>query len=172
MPAIIFTLIAGGGWRRTAGRPGGDRHRLRGRDLALLGNRVSNGVRVFLLTIAIVDDIVAILIIALFYGDGLSLGWAAIAGAGVLVVIGFKFGVWRIWPYVPLAALIWIGTYESGITRRSPASCWGCWCRSGLSRQGHQHKARACPSPGQRLRGGAALRPRQCGHRPEGRGSG
>ncbi len=117
MPAIIFTLIAGGG-------PAADGWAIPAATdiafavgiLALLGNRVSNGVRVFLLTIAIVDDIVAILIIALFYGDGLSLGWAAIAGAGVLVVIGFqKFGVWRIWPYVPLAALIWIGTYESGI---------------------------------------------------------
>ena len=117
MPAIIFTLIAGGGagadgWAIPAATDIAFAVGI----LALLGNRVSNGVRVFLLTVAIVDDIVAILIIAVFYGDGLSLGWAAIAAGGVaLVVLLQKLGVWRIWPYIPLAAIVWIGTYESGI---------------------------------------------------------
>ena len=117
LPAIIFTLIAGGGSAADGWAiPAATDIAFAVGILALLGNRVSNGVRVFLLTIAIVDDIVAILIIALFYGDGFSIGWALAALAGVLAVIGFqKLGIWRIWPYIPLAALIWLGTYESGI---------------------------------------------------------
>ena len=84
--------------------------------MALLGSRVSNGVRVFLLTIAIVDDIVAILIIALFYSEGISVAWLAVAGGGILAVLLFqRLGIWRIWPYVPLAAVVWLATYESGV---------------------------------------------------------
>ncbi len=117
LPAIIFTLIAGGGAAADGWAiPAATDIAFAVGILALLGKRVSNGVRVFLLTIAIVDDIVAILIIALFYGDGFSIGWALLALGGVLAVIGFqKLGIWRIWPYVPLAALVWLGTYESGI---------------------------------------------------------
>ena len=117
LPAIIFTLIAGGGAAADGWAiPAATDIAFAVGILALLGKRVSNGVRVFLLTIAIVDDIVAILIIALFYGDGFSIGWALLALGGVLAVIGFqKLGIWRIWPYVHLAALVWLGTYESGI---------------------------------------------------------
>lgn len=116
LPAILFTLIASGaavdGWAIPAATDIAFAVGV----LALLGDRVSNGVRVFLLTVAIVDDIIAIVIIALFYGDGFSAGWAAVAVGGLLGVVLFqRFGVWRIWPYVPLAAIVWLGTYESGI---------------------------------------------------------
>ncbi len=49
--------------------------------MALLGNRVPNGVRVFLCTLAVADDIIAILVIAIFYGQSPSLMWLAIAAA-------------------------------------------------------------------------------------------
>jgi len=117
LPALIFTLIvrggdAAGGWAIPAATDIAFAVGV----LALLGDRVSNGVRVFLLTVAIVDDIVAIVIIALFYGEGLSAGWLAVAVAGLLAVVCFqKLGIWRIWPYVPLAAIVWVATYESGI---------------------------------------------------------
>jgi NhaA family Na+:H+ antiporter len=117
LPAVIFTLIirggeAAGGWAIPAATDIAFAVGV----LALLGKRLSNGVRVFLLTIAIVDDIVAIAIIALFYGEGISATWLAVAGGGLLAVVLFqRLGVWRIWPYVPLAAVVWVATYESGI---------------------------------------------------------
>ena len=54
--------------------------------LALLGDRVSAGARLFLLAIAIVDDIIAITIIAIFYAGALAVGWLAVA-AGLVAVI-------------------------------------------------------------------------------------
>ncbi len=116
LPATLFVLIANGpaldGWAIPAATDIAFAVGV----LALLGDRVSNGVRVFLLTVAIVDDIIAIVIIAIFYGDGFSVGWAATATGGLLAVVLFqRLGIWRIWPYVPLAAIVWLGTYESGV---------------------------------------------------------
>lgn len=117
LPALLFTLVAGGGQAADGWAiPAATDIAFAVGVLALLGNRVSNGVRVFLLTIAIVDDIVAIVIIALFYGEGLTAAWLAVAVGGLLAVFGFqKLGIWRIWPYVPLAAIVWLATYQSGI---------------------------------------------------------
>lgn len=117
LPAIIFVTIVGGGpglhgWAIPAATDIAFAVGV----LALLGDRISAGVRVFLLTVAIVDDIVAIVIIAAFYGDGLSLVWGLIAVTGLAAVFLFqRLGVWRIWPYVPLAAVVWLATYESGV---------------------------------------------------------
>ena len=117
LPAVLFTLIAGNGagadgWAIPAATDIAFAVGI----LALLGNRISAGVRVFLLTIAIVDDIIAIAIIAAFYSGGVSLGWLAMALGGLLAVFVFqKLGIWRIWPYVPLAAVVWLATYESGV---------------------------------------------------------
>lgn len=117
LPALIFLLVVGGGPAAQGWAiPAATDIAFAVGVLALLGNRVSSGVRIFLLTIAIVDDIVAIVIIAIFYGEGLSPVWGGVAIAGLLAVMLFqKFGVWRIWPYVPLAAVIWVATYESGL---------------------------------------------------------
>ena len=84
--------------------------------LALLGDRVSAGVKLFLLTIAIVDDIIAIAIIAAVYSDGVSLGWlaAAIATLGTAVVLR-RLGVARIAAYVPVGIAAWIAMHESGV---------------------------------------------------------
>ena len=84
--------------------------------LALLGDRVSAGVKIFLLTIAIVDDIAAILIIAVFYAGGLSLPWLAAAACGLALVVALRrAGVASIAPYVVLGAAIWLAVHESGI---------------------------------------------------------
>jgi NhaA family Na+:H+ antiporter len=62
--------------------------------LVLLGDRVSSGVKLFLLTIAIVDDIIAIVIIAAFYSGGVSVVWLAAALAALGAVVVFRrFGV-------------------------------------------------------------------------------
>jgi NhaA family Na+:H+ antiporter len=84
--------------------------------LALLGDRVSSGVKLFLLTIAIVDDIAAILIIAVFYAGDLSLPWLAVGMGGLAAVIALRrLGVVRIAPYVLLGAAVWVAMHESGV---------------------------------------------------------
>lgn len=117
LPAILFLTIVGGGEAaRGWAIPAATDIAFAVGVLALLGKRISAGVRVFLLTVAIVDDIVAIAIIALFYGSDLSLAWMGVTVAGLLGVLVFqKLGVWRIWPYIPLAGIIWLATFESGI---------------------------------------------------------
>jgi len=84
--------------------------------MAVLGRRVPNGLRVMLLSLAIADDIGAILVIAIGYTAGLD--WAAL-GLGVLgivaVVVLQKLGVWSIPVYVVLGALVWYAFHESGV---------------------------------------------------------
>ncbi len=84
--------------------------------LALLGSRVSAGMKLLLLTIAIVDDIAAILIIALFYASDLSPAWLAAALLGLAGVVGLRrAGVARIAPYAVLGGAIWLAVHESGV---------------------------------------------------------
>jgi NhaA family Na+:H+ antiporter len=84
--------------------------------LALLGDRVSSGVKLFLLTVAIVDDIIAIAIIAVFYSDDLSLPWLAGAvGALVLVVALRRAGVKAIPVYAVAGLGVWLAMHESGV---------------------------------------------------------
>jgi len=85
--------------------------------LALLGDRVGVGVKLFLLTIAVVDDVAAIGVIAVAYTDHLSLGWLALAIAGLAAVVAMRaLGVRRILvAYVPLGLFVWVATFESGI---------------------------------------------------------
>lgn len=84
--------------------------------LALLGDRVGVGVKLFLVTIAVVDDVAAILVIAVAYTDHLSLGWLALAVAGLLAAIAMRaLGVRRILLFVPIGLFVWVATFESGI---------------------------------------------------------
>jgi NhaA family Na+:H+ antiporter len=84
--------------------------------LALLGARVTPGMKLLLLTIAIADDIAAIAIIALVYAGGLSLGWLAAALCGLAIVAGLqRLGVARIAPYAVLGVAIWLAVHESGV---------------------------------------------------------
>ena len=83
--------------------------------LALLGDRVPSGLKLFLLTLAIVDDIGAIAIIAVFYADGLSLPWLAAALCGLAAASLRRLGVARIAPYVLLGAAVWVAVHESGV---------------------------------------------------------
>ncbi len=83
--------------------------------LALLGRSVPASVRVFLLALAIIDDIVAVLIIALFYSGGLDPLGFAIAGAGVLLVLGLQhIGIGSAYAYVLPGALLWLGLLKTG----------------------------------------------------------
>ncbi len=84
--------------------------------LALLGKRVPHGLKVFLLTLAIVDDIIAVLIIAIFYSSKLSFIWLGGAFAGlVVVVIMNRVGVRTVVGYLIIGGLVWLCTLKSGI---------------------------------------------------------
>lgn len=83
--------------------------------LALLGKRVPANVRIFLLTLAIIDDVVAVLLIALFYSGGLDYSGLLVAAAGILLVLVLqRMGIGRAWAYVLPGALIWLGLLKTG----------------------------------------------------------
>lgn len=84
--------------------------------LALFGRRLPAGLRVFLLTLAIADDIGGIAIIAIFYTADLSLPHLGTAvGLLALVVAAQRFGVRHVPVYVVIGLVLWYATHESGI---------------------------------------------------------
>ena len=81
-----------------------------------LGSRVPLGARLFLLTLAIVDDLGAILVIALFYTGGIAFGWLLVAAATVaLALVLQQARVRALWVYVALGAVGWFALHESGV---------------------------------------------------------
>lgn len=84
--------------------------------LAILGSRVPGSLRIFLLALAIIDDLMAIVIIALFYTDGINPTALALAGVCLLVLAGMNWrGVRRIDPYLIVGAILWVCVLKSGI---------------------------------------------------------
>ncbi|MGY5862527.1 MAG: Na+/H+ antiporter NhaA [Candidatus Thorarchaeota archaeon] len=84
--------------------------------LSLFGKRVPMPSRVFLTTLAIVDDIAAIVVITVFYSDGISATYLALALLVMAGLIGLnKFGVRNQVPYVLLGAVLWLFVLESGV---------------------------------------------------------
>jgi len=84
--------------------------------LALLGNRVAPALRVLLLALAIIDDIGAILVIAIFYSSNFSFWGLLLALAGVLIVIGLqRAGARRTATYILPGLVIWAGFLISGV---------------------------------------------------------
>ncbi len=117
-PALVYMAIAGGeanlssGWAIPAAT-----------DIAfamgvvgLLGTRVPAPLRLFLLTVAIVDDIGAVMVIAIFYTANIKLAWLV---ASVLV-LGAMFAMNRLridrtWPYILAAVVLWYCVLNSGV---------------------------------------------------------
>jgi len=84
--------------------------------LALLGSRVPVALKVFLLALAIIDDLGAIVIIALFYTSHLSVSVLAIAAVGIAVLAYLNYrGVSRTAPYVAAGVVIWVCVLKSGV---------------------------------------------------------
>ncbi len=84
--------------------------------LALLGRRVPVTIKVFLTALAIIDDLGAIVVIALFYGQDLSPPMLGLAASVMAVLIGLnRFGVTRLAVYIPLGLLLWFFVLQSGI---------------------------------------------------------
>jgi len=84
--------------------------------LAILGSRVSRSLKLFLLTLAIVDDIGAILVIAVFYSKGIEFGWLAAAIGVVAVILALqRLGVGSPLAYVLPALTLWLFVDQSGV---------------------------------------------------------
>ena len=84
--------------------------------MALLGNRVPNGIRVFLSTLAVADDIIAILVIAIFYGQSPSAFWlAAAAVVFVALIVMNRRHVYSLTPYILVGIVLWYCVFMSGV---------------------------------------------------------
>lgn len=118
VPAAVYIAIAGGdpqlvrGWAIPAATDIAFAMGV----LGLLGSRVPASLRLFLLTVAIVDDIGAVLVIAAFYTANIKLMWlvASVAVFAVMVAMN-KFGVARLWAYILVALVLWFCVLNSGV---------------------------------------------------------
>ena len=84
--------------------------------LALMGSRVPVSLKVLLTAIAVIDDLLAIVVIALFYTSQIALTPLLLSGAGLAFLIGLNaFGVRSLWPYLLIGVGIWYGVHLSGV---------------------------------------------------------
>jgi NhaA family Na+:H+ antiporter len=117
VPACIYILFnAGGGELDGWGIPMATDIAFAVGVVSLLGDRVPSAMKVFLLTLAIVDDVGAIAVIAIFYTDDFSSGWFLVTIAAILMVLGMRLmRVWWIPAYVLVGSFVWLAALESGI---------------------------------------------------------
>lgn len=84
--------------------------------LSLLGSRVPMGLKLLLTAIAVADDLGAILIIAFFYTENLSLLSLAVAGGALALLVTInRLGVTRLGPYAVIGAVMWVALLKSGV---------------------------------------------------------
>lgn len=84
--------------------------------LALLGKRVPQSLLMFLIAVAIVDDLGAVTVIALFYTDTINLTALGLVGLFTFLLIGLNLsGVRRLLPYLLIGALLWVAMLKSGV---------------------------------------------------------
>lgn len=117
VPALLYTALNGSGaGARGWGIPMATDIAFAIGVMALLGNRIPIGLKVFLTALAIVDDIFAVLVIAVFYTT--SLAWAPVALAAFCLVMALgasRLGVRHPLPYALIGAVLWITVLQSGI---------------------------------------------------------
>ncbi|KEO90302.1 pH-dependent sodium/proton antiporter [Erythrobacter longus] len=116
-PAIVYISVSGGG-QFTSGWaiPAATDIAFAMGVLGLLGSRVPASLRLFLLTVAIVDDIGAVLVIAIFYTPTIYLTWL-LAATGVLaaMIALNRFRVSVFWPYILLSVVLWYCVLNTGV---------------------------------------------------------
>jgi NhaA family Na+:H+ antiporter len=116
LPAVLYVVIApGGAAARGWGVPMATDIAFAVGILALFGRSASAGAKLLLLSIAIVDDLIAILVIAIFYSDSVSWAWLAVAAVGLLVVVAMRAFMTNPVAYLVPAFVVWLGMLESGI---------------------------------------------------------
>ncbi|QKF63940.1 sodium:proton antiporter [Campylobacter corcagiensis] len=117
-PALIFALLNWGGQPDIRGWaiPTATDIAFAVGVLALLGRRIPASLKIFVLTLAIMDDLCAIVIIALFYSGNLSFLFLGLAFLIVLALIGLNLaGVSKKTPYIILSLILWFFVLNSGI---------------------------------------------------------
>lgn len=116
LPALIYLAIAGAEEPRGWGVPVATDIALAVGALGLLGNLVVPSLRTFLLGLAVIDDIGAILIIAFIYSRGVAISWLFAAALAVLVIALLKrVGLRNTYIYVLLGIALWYAFYRTGI---------------------------------------------------------
>jgi NhaA family Na+:H+ antiporter len=84
--------------------------------LALLGKRVPTSLKLFLMTLAIIDDLGAIVIIAIFYSGTLSTLSLMLAGACIAALVAMnRLGVVKLGPYMIIGLILWVCVLKSGV---------------------------------------------------------
>jgi NhaA family Na+:H+ antiporter len=115
VPALVYLAVSSGepaGW----GIPMATDVAFAVGALALLGTRAPTELKVLLLALAIVDDIGAIVVIAVAYTEELSLGWLGVAVAGIALVAALRrAGVWYHLVYATVGVAVWLALHESGV---------------------------------------------------------
>lgn len=117
IPILVFLGVTGGDAEYRAGMaiPAATDIAFAMGVIGLLGSRVPKALRLFLLTVAIVDDIGAVAIIAIFYSDP-KMMWLLFS---LIVLIGMfgmnRFGVSRMWPFVIATVILWYCVLNSGV---------------------------------------------------------
>jgi NhaA family Na+:H+ antiporter len=117
VPALLYVLVnVGGDGSKGWGIPMATDIAMAVGVVALLGSRVSPSLKLFLLALAIVDDIGAIAVIAVFYSDSIDgVMLALAAGALALIVVMRLLGVWWTPAYVIVGVGLWLTLHEAGI---------------------------------------------------------
>lgn len=116
-PALIYIAVAGAPETRSGwGVPMATDIAFALGIIGLLGKRVPPALRVLLLAVAVIDDLIAILVIAFFYTDGISLNGLLVGALGILGVLGLQvFGVRSKVAYIVPTVIAWAGIYAAGI---------------------------------------------------------
>jgi NhaA family Na+:H+ antiporter len=114
--AVYLLLIPAGPWTHGWGVPMATDTAFAVALIAMMGARVPVELRIFLTAAAIVDDIGAIIVVALFYSGDLQLGFLAGAGAitALLALLSWS-RVYIVWPYVLAGIAMWVCVHESGL---------------------------------------------------------
>ncbi len=116
VPALVYLAIAGSTNLRGWAIPMATDIALAVGVLSVARGRVPTSLRAFLLGLAIVDDIGAILVIATVYSTGVTFGWLAASIVGVALVLIVKFlGARSMTLYVILGGVVWLGLFNGGV---------------------------------------------------------
>jgi len=116
IPALIYLAIAGSSAPRGWAIPVATDIALAVGVISVMGKKLPASLRPFLLGLAIVDDIGAIIIIAAVYSTGVSFGWLLVSIIGVsAVVVARRLGMQSVLLYVAVGVSIWLGLYQGGV---------------------------------------------------------